>query len=132
MLSEQIGKSLAWVVDAHFHDCGIGANELAASLDLAQRRDHGVRIFGELDRAGVGKKLARARQREADHDREQPSHRDQHHRDQNSEHSAAGALAVAVAAAAATGAPSESALEQDTEDKLGKERDYAGDYHGDH
>ena len=59
----------------------VAPSQLAAVLDLAQRRDHGVGILGQLDRARVGEELALARQREADHHREEPGDRDQRDRD---------------------------------------------------
>ncbi len=80
---ENIGKSLARIVDAHFHDRGGRAFELAAALDLAQRRDHRVRILGELDRAGVGEIFALARQREADDDRQNPGDGDERDGDED-------------------------------------------------
>ena len=55
----------------------LARGEFAAAFDLAQRRDHGVRILGQFDRAGVGEIFALARQREADDDRQDPGHRDQ-------------------------------------------------------
>ena len=73
---EQVGEAGARIVDAHLHHRRGRAFELAAAFDLAQRRDHGVRILGQLDGAGVGEVFAFARQREADDDREQPGHRD--------------------------------------------------------
>ena len=51
---KQVGKTLARVVDAHFHHRRGGARQFAAVLDLAQRRDHGVRILGQFHRAGIG------------------------------------------------------------------------------
>ena len=98
-VANRSAKPVAGVVDAHFHDRGGRAFQLAAALDLAQRRDHGVGVLGQFDRAGVGEILALARQREADHDREQPRHRDQ--RDGDDDGDAAAALA---AVAARTGA----------------------------
>ena len=62
MRGKEVGEAFARIVDAHFHDGGIGGVQFAAPLDLAQRRDHGVGIFGELDRACVGEELAAARQ----------------------------------------------------------------------
>ena len=50
MGGEQVGKALARIVDAHFHDRRGRAVELAAALDLAQRRDHGVGVLGQFDR----------------------------------------------------------------------------------
>ena len=81
MRRENIGKSLARIVDAHFHHRRGRARQFAAALDLAQGRDHRVGIFGQFHRAGIGEKFARARQREADHDREQPGERDQRDRE---------------------------------------------------
>ena len=68
---EQLAEALARIVDAHFHHRGGRARQFAAAFDLAQRRDHGVGILGELDRAGIGEEFARARQREADDEGEQ-------------------------------------------------------------
>ena len=51
---EQIGKSLSGIVDTHLHDGRIGAGEFSASFYLAQRRNHGIGIFGEFNRAGIG------------------------------------------------------------------------------
>ena len=61
---EQVGKALARVVDAQFHHRRGRAGKLAAVLDLAQRRDHGVGILGQFDRSGVGEQFARSRQRQ--------------------------------------------------------------------
>jgi hypothetical protein len=58
MRGEQIGETLAGVVDAHFHHRLICGGELAAALDLAQRGDHGVGVFGELNRACIGEIFA--------------------------------------------------------------------------
>ena len=49
MRGKQIHELVARVVDAHFHDGGVGSREFAATLDLAQRRDHRVRVFREFD-----------------------------------------------------------------------------------
>ena len=93
---EQVGETRARVVDAHFHDRRGRAFELAAAFDLAQRRDHGVGVLGQLDRAGVGEIFAFSRQREADHDRQQPGDRDQHDRDDDRDRGAAALAAVAA------------------------------------
>ena len=94
---EQVGKALARVVDAQFHHRGGRAGQFAAVLDLAQRRDHGVRVLGQFDRAGVGQEFARARQRQPHELRQQPRQHDQHHRDDDhDDRAAAGTLAVAV------------------------------------
>ena len=67
---EQFAESFARIVDAHFHHRGGRARQFAAALDLAQRRDHGVRILRELHRAGVGQVFARARQRQPNDERQ--------------------------------------------------------------
>ncbi len=126
---EQVRKSLARIVEAHLHHRGGGAGQLAAALDLAQRRDHGVGILGELDRAGIGEKLARARQREADQQRENPRDRDQRDRDEDRE---AVAAAAAILAARSPRAEADAAVEPQPEEQLGEERDGAGDDDGDH
>ena len=95
MGGKKIGKALAGVVDAHLHDRGGCIFQFAAAFDLAKRGDHGVRILGQLDRSGVGQILALPRQREADHHRKKPRHRDQ--RDGDDDGSAAALAAVAVA-----------------------------------
>ena len=75
----------------------VAPGKLAAVLDLAQRRDHGVGVLGQFDRSGVGQQFARARQRQLDHLRQQPGQHDQRHRDDDDDdRAAAGALAVAV------------------------------------
>src|SRR6187200_2883346 len=43
--SEQVGEALARIVDAHFHHGGGRGVQLAAILDLAQRRDHRIGIL---------------------------------------------------------------------------------------
>jgi hypothetical protein len=97
MRREQVGKALAWVVDAQFHHRGGGAGKFAAVFDLAQRRDHGVGILGQFDRSGVGKQLARPRQRQPDHLRQQPRQPDQRRRDNDDDNrAAAGSPVVAV------------------------------------
>ena len=127
---EQVGEALARIVDAHFHDGGGGAFQFAAALDLAQRRDHGVGVLGQFDRAGVGEIFALARQREADHHREQPGHRDQ--RDGDDDRDAGAALAAVAVAGGAAAAPAPAALEHHAEQQFGEEADNAGDDHGDH
>ena len=67
---EQFAEAFARVVDAHFHDGRGGARQFAAALDLAQRRDHRVRILGELDRAGIGEEFARTRQSKPNKERQ--------------------------------------------------------------
>src|SRR5262245_33953635 len=124
---EQVGEARARIVDAHLHDGGGRAFELAAVFDLAQRADHGVWVLGELDRPGIGQELALAREREANHDRQEPGDRNQRDRNQDRRHGAA--LAAVAAAAAARAAPVEPALEQRAEHELGKERDHARDDH---
>ena len=77
--------------------------KLAAAFDLAQRHDHGVGVLGQLHRAGIGEIFALSRQREADHDRQQPGHRDQ--RDGDEDRDAAAALAAVAVAGARTAPP---------------------------
>ena len=69
---EQVGKTLARIVEAQFHHRRGGAGKFAAALDLAQRRDHGVGVFGQFDRAGIGQQFARPRQRQPHQLRQQP------------------------------------------------------------
>ena len=92
---EQFAEALARIVDAHFHHRGGRARQFAAALDLAQRRDHGVGIFGELDRAGVGEKFARARQRQPDDERQHIGDDQKPDRDQDRDARAAAAALVA-------------------------------------
>ena len=101
MRGKQVREAFARIVDAHLHHGGGRGMQFAAILDLAQRRDHGVRVLGQFDRARVGEKLALARQREADHDREKPRNRDQRDRD----HDRNSGAALAAIAVARTSAP---------------------------
>ena len=95
---EQFAKTLARIIDAHFHDRRGRARQFATALDLAQRRDHGVGIFGQLHRAGIGEEFARARQREADDERQQIGDDDKRDSDQDGEAGAAAAAVVATIA----------------------------------
>src|SRR6478609_5145566 len=44
MRGKEVGEAFARVVNAHFHDGGIGGVQLAAPLDLAQRWNHGIGV----------------------------------------------------------------------------------------
>jgi hypothetical protein len=123
---EDVGESLARIVDAHLHHRGGRARKLAAALDLAQRRNHRVGILGELDRACVGQVFAFARQREADDDRQHPGDGNEHEGDEYHQPRAAPAIAAVAAA------PTEAPLEHQAKDELGEEGDDPGDDDGDH
>ena len=70
---EQFAKTFTRIIDAHFHHRGRRAGQFAAAFDLAQRRDHGVGILGELHRTGIGEEFTRARQRQPDDERQHVS-----------------------------------------------------------
>ncbi len=123
---EQFAKTFARVVDAHFHHRGGRAREFAMAFDLAQRRDHGVGIFGEFDRAGVGQRFARARQSKPDQERQHIGDDEERDRDQDRDHGAAAAALVAVARA-----ERKAVVEPQPEHQLGDEGNGAGDDHGD-
>src|SRR5262249_45963064 len=72
--------------------------------DLLQRRDHGVGVLGELDRAGIGEIFALARYGEAERDGEEARDDEDGDRDQDEDDRAAAALAAAFPAAAARAA----------------------------
>jgi hypothetical protein len=127
MGGKQIRKTGMRIVETHFHHRGGGASQLAAIFDFAERVDHGVRVFGELDRAGVRQIFARARQRKPDHDRENPGQRDDRKRDQN-RYQRAAALLVARRARP-IGASGASRVEHEAEGELADERNNAGQHH---
>ena len=57
--------------------------DLRMAGDLAQRRDHGVGVLGQLDRAGIGEEFALARHGEAERDGKQAGDEEDRDRDQN-------------------------------------------------
>ena len=131
-MANRSAKPDARIVDAHFHDGGGCAFQLAAALDLAQGGDHRVRVLGQFDRSCVGEEFARAREREADHRGQGPGKRDQHGCDDERGATAALAATAAVAVIRAPVAPAEPAVEPHPEQELGEKGDHAGDDHRDH
>jgi hypothetical protein len=73
----------------------VAPGKFAAALDLAQRRDHGVGILGEFDRAGVGQN-SRERDSASRMTCDNPDQRDQRHRDDDDNRNAAAGAPIAV------------------------------------
>jgi hypothetical protein len=98
----------------------VRALDRRAALDLAQGRDHGVGVLGQVDRAGVGDVLPRPRQHHADDDGQPIADRGEGQADQDQRH---GVLVVAP--------PAPAGIDQAPEDQFGDDADDAGEDRGD-